>query len=698
MRHIPSERSQADPFQSYIDYTNYHLDMIFSFNFEDLNYNTVFHYILELAKISEDALADILNQRVNKFLEDTYIEFIMHSELDLLIYLQKSWQNANAIIYVMEPLLNRTDYRVNLKCSVRNLFYSGFHSTLVIKSPLKARIKAGLYQYLARERNGEENLRELIRTIVEILIKSSNNSTLLYQELFESLYIQQASEYLKFRLENLEELKDLDTYNSIVEDITNTELIKIHTFGQPVTEIKIRKMIEDCFSKHKKLVIEHEQENIYNLIENDQVDQLRRKYNQLSREVNFSSNIQQHLKESYTDQLNSILSSYEKKPTFLGLIEESSKLTEKYMNMISIGLNDNPAYIERIQQESVNSNPHYIYSLGNSLKNLLMNDAVTMTDQAIQAKLQNLYGIFRNILADPKNKDFFMDTYVKILLQTEYVKDTDRQDILKSLDPAQFDIVQSIHKLLDIIKISRDFNSLGPMILMNVRVHSKKRLTKLIKMIRLPDIIAQTAGMFKDLLLQRQKKNKIYFKTEYGSADMIFSHGNKKYELIASTYQMCILMLFNDQNQYSYLDIKNTLGLMSAEFEIHLKGLLTANLLIKDTPDKNINPDSVLSFNNQFKSNQRRLEVSVPYEQLKESNYQIDNFSNREFLLQATISKILKLARTLNHSALLTQVSSALQKKFVPTQREIKTAIDTLITKEYIERDKNDSRLYNYIP
>jgi cullin 3 len=688
-------------FEEFIYYTEQHLDCIFSFEFETLDYNMVFHYILQLGRSSEDALASILNEKVKRYLEESYSQLIRFDSIQLLENLQASWHKSNAIIYVLEPLLNLSLYSVPFRYSIRNSFYSAFNTAIVTKSPIKARIKSGLNQCIDMERNGEEKLRMLIKTIVDIIIKSANNNTTLYQELFENYYIQVTSEYLQANIAILKEVRDLNSYNRNLDAIMNAEAGRIRAYLHNSTEPKIKRLIEGGFVEQRKLVIQTEQENLYALIENRQIDELRRKYSILSPEANLVPLIERYLKEAYLDQLNYLLSTCEKKQSFSSLIDQSSDLTNSFQQMISSALNNVPVFtncINTAYKQTIESQPHYLYALGEKLKSLLTKDLILLNDNQIQAQLMHLYEQYKSYIENPQHKGYFMDIIVRILLNSEYVSEPDKNAIIKILDPAKFDLYQCVSNLVDNFKISRNFNALRPIVMLSVSILEENMVPKLVKCIRLPDVLSQTVGYYRNFLMNRPDKNKIILKTEYGSADMLFRNGNKRYEMTVSTYQMCILLLFNDKDSYTYQEISTFLGVSNKLFELHLRGLVTSNILTKDTPNESITPNSVISFNLQFKSNQSVLEVPVSYENVPDSKYSLDSISRREYILQATMLKILKSKKTLEHSALTASLEATLRNKFAPTSREIKSALDTLITKEYIERDKNESRLYNYIP
>ena len=49
--------------------------------------------------------------------------------------------------------------------------------------------------------------------------------------------------------------------------------------------------------------------------------------------------------------------------------------------------------------------------------------------------------------------------------------------------------------------------------------------------------------------------------------------GNEKHELNVSTYQMCILMLFNDADSLSYRDLLTATAIQPAELKRSLQSL-----------------------------------------------------------------------------------------------------------------------------
>lgn len=70
---------------------------------------------------------------------------------------------------------------------------------------------------------------------------------------------------------------------------------------------------------------------------------------------------------------------------------------------------------------------------------------------------------------------------------------------------------------------------------------------------------------------------------------------------------------------------------------------------------------------------------------------------DRRHMVEATIVKVMKTRRRIEHNALLTETTKILSQKFNPDPVMIKKRIESLIDREYLERDADDRRFYKYI-
>ena len=57
----------------------------------------------------------------------------------------------------------------------------------------------------------------------------------------------------------------------------------------------------------------------------------------------------------------------------------------------------------------------------------------------------------------------------------------------------------------------------------------------------------------------------------------------------------------------------------------------------------------------------------------------------------------MKSRKTMEHSNLISEVTKQLASRFMPNPLLIKKRIESLIEREYLERSKNDRKVYNYL-
>ena len=70
---------------------------------------------------------------------------------------------------------------------------------------------------------------------------------------------------------------------------------------------------------------------------------------------------------------------------------------------------------------------------------------------------------------------------------------------------------------------------------------------------------------------------------------------------------------------------------------------------------------------------------------------------DRKHMIEATIVKVMKSRRRINHQELIAESTKILSSKFHPDVAVIKKRIEGLIERDYLERDKDDRKFYKYI-
>jgi cullin 3 len=94
-----------------------------------------------------------------------------------------------------------------------------------------------------------------------------------------------------------------------------------------------------------------------------------------------------------------------------------------------------------------------------------------------------------------------------------------------------------------------------------------------------------------------------------------------------------------------------------------------------------------------------RVPIAQPKEnkQAEKNDVQEKVDEDRRHMVEATLVKVMKTRRKMEHNALVAEATKLLSQKFSPDPIMIKKRIESLIDRDYMERDTDDRRFYKYI-
>lgn len=102
-----------------------------------------------------------------------------------------------------------------------------------------------------------------------------------------------------------------------------------------------------------------------------------------------------------------------------------------------------------------------------------------------------------------------------------------------------------------------------------------------------------------------------------------------------------------------------------------------------------------------FRHNMYKIRVPIAHAKESKATEKVEVCDkvdeDRRHMIEATIVKVMKTRRKIEHNALITEATKILQQKFQPDPLMIKKRIESLIDREYMERDNEDRRFYKYI-
>merc|ERR1712150_222993 len=181
-----------------------------------------------------------------------------------------------------------------------------------------------------------------------------------------------------------------------------------------------------------------------------------------------------------------------------------------------------------------------------------------------------------------------------------------------------------------------------------------------------------------------------------------FMSGEK--ELKVSLIQALCLLPFNSTNGLSLEALAGATNIEDGELRRTLQSLACgkARVLQKNPKGKDINDGDIFAYNHHFTHNLACIKISQV--QQKESNDEekaTDDrvAQDRQHLTDAAIVRLMKTRRRLRHNELVEQLKelSKVQLRFPVKEKDIKKRVESLISRDFIRRDQNDSQFYIYV-
>ncbi|VDK49594.1 unnamed protein product [Anisakis simplex] len=171
-------------------------------------------------------------------------------------------------------------------------------------------------------------------------------------------------------------------------------------------------------------------------------------------------------------------------------------------------------------------------------------------------------------------------------------------------------------------------------------------------------------------------------------------------ELQVSMFQALVLLLFNEKVEWTYEEITDLTKIEKTELDRTLQSLACGKLrvILKTPRGKDIKPLDKFTFNEECNDKLYRIRIcQVQMKETTEEHLQTEEqvFQDRQYQIDAAIVRIMKTRKSLSHQLLISELFKQLRFSVKPI--DLKKRIESLIEREYMCRDKDDTNTYNYV-
>ncbi len=219
--------------------------------------------------------------------------------------------------------------------------------------------------------------------------------------------------------------------------------------------------------------------------------------------------------------------------------------------------------------------------------------------------------------------------------------------------------------------------------------------------VNIPGEMSKYQEVFLKFYNGKYSGRKLQWQPSLGSAILKANFNGGLKELKVSLFQTLVLLHFNNTNEpVTFEDLKVATNIEDGELRRTLQSLACgkARVLQKAPKGKEINDGDRFIFNKEFthqyfliKINQVQMKESTEEQKATEERV----FQDRQYIIDAAIVRIMKMRKTSSHNLLLSELYQQL--KFPVKPPDLKKRIESLIDRDYMERDKDNANQYNYV-
>jgi len=687
-----------------------------SLSFEELYRNA---YNLVLHKHG-DLLFHGVKETVTEHLQRIASKVACSQDDQLLSALSERWAEHKVTMVMIRDILmymDRTYVIQNKKTPVYDLGLQIFRETIARHVDVKDRLQSHLLSNIELERTGQVIDRNLMKNTLSMLVELGIHSSAVYEEDFEQQFLEATRQfYIKESQEYLVQNTCPD-YMRKAEARLMEEHNRVQHYLNSSTDSRLKQIVEtELIQKHAAVLIEMENSGCVSMFKNDKIEDLSRMYSLFGRVPSTLNDLRASMSNYVKHMGSQLVSGQEQQKNPVGFVQDLLNLRDKYDVIVNDAFRADKVFQKSLKEAFevfINTDSRVASYLAQYVDDMLRSRLRGCSEDEVEARLDKVIVIFRYLQDKDVFENYYKQHLAKRLLSGRSVSDeAERNMIAKLKNECGYQFTSKLEGMFTDMKMSKET--------MDVYRKRKQRThgmelnvhvlttgfwpTQSVPECQLPPDVQVCCEDFKSFYFTIHQGRRLAWQTNMGNADVKATFRASRHELNVSTYQMCILMLFNKSTKLSLDEIKEHVRIQpETELRRHLISLCTPKfrILHKKSKGKIISDDDEFTLNQDFKS--KLLRVRIPLVAHKETSPMGSQaipapvMEDRRHLIEAAIVRIMKTRKTLQHNNLIAEVTKQLSQRFVPTPQQIKKRIESLIEREYLERTRQDRRIYNYL-
>nr|XP_045006317.1 cullin-2 isoform X3 [Jaculus jaculus] len=591
--------------------------------------------------------------------------------------------------------------------------------------PLQTILIRMLLREIKNDRGGEDPNQKVIHGVINSFVHVEQYKKKFplkfYQEIFESPFLTETGEYYKQEASNLLQESNCSQYMEKVLGRLKDEEIRCRKYLNPSSYTKVT---HEC---QQRMVADHLQflhAECHHIIRQEKKNDMANMY-VLLRAVSTGlphmiQELQNHIHDEGLRATSNL--TQENMPTLF--VESVLEVHGKFVQLINTVLNSDQHFMSALDKaltsvvnyrepKSVCKAPEL---LAKYCDNLLKKSAKGMTENEVEDKLTSFITVFKYI----DDKDVFQKFYARMLAKRlihglSMSMDSEEAMINKLKQACGYEFTSKLHRMYTDMSVSADLNNkfnnfiknqdtvidLGISFQIYVLQAGAWPLTQApSSTFAIPQELEKSVQMFELFYSQHFSGRKLTWLHYLCTGEVKMNYLGKPYVAMVTTYQMAVLLAFNNSETVSYKELQDSTQMNEKELTKTIKSLLDVKMINHDSEKEDVDAESSFSLNMNFSSKRTKFKITTSMQkdtpqELEQTRSAVDE--DRKMYLQAAIVRIMKARKVLRHNALIQEVISQSRARFNPSISMIKKCIEVLIDKQYIERSQASADEYSYV-
>ncbi|XP_041478352.1 cullin-2-like [Lytechinus variegatus] len=580
--------------------------------------------------------------------------------------------------------------------------------------PLDKILQELLLRELFKDRAGEDTqhivLHSVINSLVEVEQYKKKQQLKLYQDLFEIKCLEQTGAFYRKEAARLLQDHDCSQYMAKVLQRLQEEQLRSRKFLHPSSYDRV---LEEC---QKRMVADHMsllQSECRMMVRHEKRQDLSRIYELLKP---FSSGISIMVKELETHIVDSgqqAIAGLHGDNIPAQFVEAMLSLHGKFSEMITTVFNKDQLFTKSLDMACSSVVNKKLSPKHNSCKSpellarhcdaLLKKSSKGSSESELDDRLGQCILVFRYI----DDKDIFQRFYARMLAKRlihglSTSMDAEEAMINKLKQACGYEFTNKLHRMFTDMGVSDDLNNkfarfcqeketdLGINFSIYVLTTGSWPLGQsALTPFAMPQELEKSVRMFEIFYSEKFPGRKLTWLHHLCTGELKLNYLKKPYIVTTTTFQMAVLLMFNNQDTVQYSELINSTLINEKELVKTVQSLIDTKF-IEQNDEGPITESTCFKLNLAYSNKRTKFKITTaiqrdpPQQEVEQTHNAVDE--DRKLYLQAAIVRIMKARKKLKHNMLIQEVISQARSRFSPSVSMIKKCIEALIDKQYLER------------